>query len=345
MINNIFNILKNNQKIKSDDIKNIIVKKNNVLLSNQLSDIINGIILSKASFILKDDYIKIKYRNLTFYITIKLSENGLIQRFRIIPVVPKLKRIKELENVFSNFSSDYGILSTGFYNHRYKSNDKFAVSSLIKLVVACAIYKMINDGLLDLLDIYTIRKEDLSYLSVGLSTNDIGRKITIKELISRLLLASDNTAMDILLKLINNKYLKSFMYFLTHENVNILPTKYIYEKSWGVNLNNQDQKKEKIINNSVWHYGLDYFISLKHISKCLDYLMVQEWLPWDNINDRSLIYKGGSSTGVLSSIWLKNDSFNSRFLFVINSKKSINILEEIYIYECINIFLKSNNFL
>lgn len=345
MIEKIFEILKKGKNIKSEDLKNIVIKDNNLLLSRQLSDIINGIISSNSEYILKGDSIKINHNGLNFYITVNVSEKGLIHRLKITPIVPKIRSMNELKNVLSNLSLNYGIFSTGFYDYSYRSNEKFAVSSLVKIVIADVIYKMINDGFLNLFDVYEIRKDDLSYLSAGISISDVGSSITIKELISRLLLASDNTAMDILLKLINEEYKKEFMCYLADEDIRILPTKKIYKKSWGIDLNNQNKKEEYILNNTVWIHGLDYFISLEYVSKCLDYLMHQNWLPWDDINNRQLIFKGGSSTGVLSSIWMKNDCFNSKFAFVINNKEPINVLDNIYIYECINMFLRFNNFL
>ncbi|TPR12309.1 serine hydrolase [Apilactobacillus timberlakei] len=336
MINNIFKTLVNNKKISVNYIKHIVVKKANNLLAYQLTDIINALIDSNCDFILNYDYITIIYKKMTFYLTIKLTDDGLIKRIKINPIIPKLSSIYDLKNIFSNLFLEYGILSTGILNYDYKSQSKFAIASLIKLKVACSIYKMLNDEILKLNDIYIIKKEDLSCLSSGLSIDNVNKKITIKELISRLLLASDNTAMDILLKIICKKnFEKNF----------IVPTKIMYKKSWGVNFFNQNKKMEYVMTHSVWNKGLDYFLSLNQISSLLDYLSKQTWLPWDNVNCRKLIYKGGSSTGILSSAWLRNDQFNSKFLFVINSKRNINILEEIYIYECVNSILKDNKFL
>ncbi|HEC2232298.1 TPA: hypothetical protein R1967_002591, partial [Staphylococcus delphini] len=116
-------------------------------------------------------------------------------------------------------------------------------------------------------------------------------------------------------------------------------TKKIYTEAWCTESNSEQQWRNSAMKKVVWTEGLDYFIDLDYVRYSMNYLLNNSWIPWDDIQNNNVIYKGGSAPGVLSCIWstrnLGKEDF-LQFLFVINKRAPFSLLEELYIFGCAN---------
>ncbi|MBF7126199.1 serine hydrolase [Pediococcus pentosaceus] len=313
-------------KFDEDVINELISNDKTVNEKRQLKEIIialrqsNYITLRKVS----ESHLTGNINNIFVDIIIVPKQNYLDK----LIVRPKTKNVTSFKDfIDSFFVFDNSVFSAMFNTQFQNKNKKMAVSSLIKLLVATNIYFLNQENKLTLKNKYIINNSDISVLSAGLNINDVGKSISYQELLSRMLLASDNTAMDILLKVIEpHDMTKLYEECLDIEYGHIELTNILYLKNWSAFQSKEYMKEVQWIN------GQDYFLSMKEIQKIINYLCNQSWLPWDDLPNNQMIYKGGNAPGVLSAIWMNRN--NRKVLaFAFNIPREINLVEELYIYE------------
>lgn len=300
----------------------------------QFTKLLNELKNESVKYSFNSNKIRYDYMGLNGEIKIMLTKLGFLRRIMVIPDETRDDSPKQFCKILENISNNYGFyIINDKYTFSKNKEHKLAVSSVIKFLVAAMIYESINCDKLSLNQIIKIKDSDLSVLSSGISKKDIGKNISIKELLSYMLIASDNTAMDILISKFSITEMKQLMIKIIGSYSGIPKTKDLYSKAWS---GEEDIMREKSRFNVVWNDGLDYFLSLEDISKVCRSLQKSEWLPWDELEgEYSVIYKGGNAPGVLASVW-SNRSIkdNNAFLgYVINSQHPIPLVVEIHLNE------------
>lgn len=320
-MNKILNIIE--KYIFGNDIENV---KDIILYSNtnKINDIVytmKMLYLSNIDYIDYDNcHIVLVKNNMKINMKINI-ENKKINSIIFEPQIKILSVnmvIDFLNKTFSNYSFLYE------YNDNkieYNVNKRMAVASLVKIIVLNKILTLINNNKVNLKDEYLFCKEDLSLFSKGLSNSDTGKKIKVSELIKSMIILSDNSAMDILLKYINK-----------FETLDIVPTKSLYSEAWPPNKIN----KYSNLLDVKWIYGYDYYYTLNDIYLNFKNIINKTNNPWGSLG-LNIQYKGGEAPGVLSGIW----NYNKKTIgLIINEEKYISFFEKIYIFDIINQLIK-----
>lgn len=345
--NKIISLLKNKEVIKQQDVKELLPADKYNQNGRQLVELLNA--LKTKHIVIKDsqhsDTIKLISQKVKANLLLNCDDDGLLRQLLLQVDSPTIKTFNELHSSMA-FLTD--TLTVGAYindkSYQYSSTSKsYAVASLVKLLVAIMILEAVKHGQLSYDFSYRIEQEDLSYLSAGLSKKDIGQTKTIRELLSLLLLASDNSAMDILLKLIKQYDLHLQDDSILDETIHgLIPTKQWLNAAWCKSEESEIIWRKKALSQVKWTEGLDYFMTPNLIAHCIKQLVTYDWLPYDDLG--TLIYKGGNSAGVLSGVWAShfpNTSGNYVF-FAVNNQNPIDILEQTYYQQCIQSFIENN---
>ncbi|MBI5974389.1 serine hydrolase [Staphylococcus canis] len=334
----IFEIL-TDSKVDHNRLKRIISSQKSQIEFKQLINIITMMKTGEVifEFSKKDNQIIIRDGNIEGHLDIYVDENGLLDKMLIFPHTEPIYNIKSFEQSLKCIDVDYSILF--LHNNLIFEKDSkksMAVSSMIKVILADLIYRKIKEGDIYLTTEVYIYEEDLSVLSSGITKDDVGKKLTLKDLLFNMLIISDNTAMDILIRLLLEMKENG-------DTIGIIPTKEIYGNAWCYDNQHEKVWRLRALSDVAWHKGLDYFLSLESINSSLDYILKQDWLPWDELDiDNNIIYKGGSAPGVLSCAWANRDFKQKfRFLFSINRTTSFSMIEELYIFDCANKFIQN----
>ena len=334
--NKIYCLLCNNDKVEEEQIKELL-DEDNFHFARNFAILLNSLKDKRVAYTLENDNILFDYKYFHGEVAVMLTETGKLRRIMMIPHISEHATPEVLEKMLSDLSNDYSILidsDEGKYSVR--ADRKYAVSSLIKIAVASAVADRLKNGEIDEYDRTTIRENDISYLSTGLSAKDAGRRITVRELLSYMLIASDNTAMDILIRKTGEKNIDDFLSSHGSKDISIPLSKELYEKTW-CSIKDEEMQRKRAMSDIEWKNGMDYFASLNDIYKISDTLRESRWLPWDELKDNEeLIYKGGNAPGILSSFWTnrhKTDK-NRCLAFTVNSSETIPMAAEICINEC-----------
>ena len=183
--------------------------------------------------------------------------------------------------------------------------------------------KVLSHKYLNLKNSYQINTNDISVLSLGLSDKDVGKFISVEELVDMMINLSDNTAMDILLSMLKKLGKCEEIKF----------TKDVYGNAWCRDKNDSWKWRIESLNKVMWDQGYDYFDSLDSILATAESLKLNRFNPWKT----NFIYKGGNAPGVIS-ILLGSQDTGTYFTAVVNKKSPFTIIEELYFYECIRYY-------
>ncbi|WP_336805476.1 serine hydrolase [Bacillus subtilis] len=315
-----------------------------------LSEIITGLKLGSVRYTYdgKNDVIKISDQQICGEIKLKTDSEGFLDKMWIIPHTPDVLNVKSLNDAFMKLDASFKIIFShngdkeSFVNGKQKN---FAVSSLVKIAVTNAVYEAANEKVIDLDSKIEIFSEDLSVLTAGLSEKDVGEHYSIKELLSLMLLVSDNSAMDILIKVIGKDRIRNSLINIATENritlsnPNINFTKEIFGGAWCYDNTPESTWRDRALKNVAWVKDFDYFIPLEMIVVLINKIIQNDWVPWDELKQTpTIIYKGGSAPGVLSALWSTRHIEEGKvsLIFSLNRTYPLTIIEELYIFECAN---------
>ena len=351
MIRKLFSILEKNEQIEILDIENLVSTKMTYKLKRQFVDLLNSIsqkeILKELNFL--TSIIKLMSDNIKVDLKIILDKDNLIERLVLDPKTPTIKNLDELNQELSNFST---VVATGYshngYSERYTSlgvKSKFAIASLVKIIVAVIILEAVEQGKLDLNTYHCVSRDDISFLSSGISKEDIGKNFSIKDLLTYMLIASDNTAMDILIKILGHETFAIIgKQIYKGYDIELPLTKTWLEKAWCNPILEETEWRKRSIKEVVWEKGLDYYVSVDLLEVFVKKFLTYKWLPYDDLD--GFIYKGGNAPGVLSGVWAQREkNFTDGFVyFIINKQEPLNVLEELYCYQCLFSFMNTINF-
>ena len=271
-----------------------------------------------------------------------MDECSKLTRLEIVPMVNNSEDSKSLYDCLLDLDAKT-YLCFHDTDEEVRTNsvgEEFAIASLIKVFVGVIILEAVKTGVITLEDTYQISQYDLSYLSSGITEKNIGQDISIQELLSYLFLASDNTAMDILLTVISDKKFVELGEKISNEfKIRIVPTKEILRRAWCKPNLSEEVWRENAVRDVKWLEGLDYFINPKLLNIFIEKLMSYKWTPYTELS--SIIYKGGNAPGVLSGFW--GNKYTGKFVyFILNRDRAFNIIEEMYCYKCVFNFLERN---
>lgn len=305
----------------------------------QYSDLLIFLKDSRVSYIYEDNEIIFQYGKISGKINVLLTENNKLRRIEVIPDFDNNKiSAQKFDEFLSSVSDKHSLLLISEKDRiSVNSSKKLAVASLIKLVVASIVFSQIRKNVLNIDSHVYIEEEYLSCLSTGLSHKDTGKEITVKELLNLMLIASDNSAMDIPIRILGNKCLSDYLHDTTKMRENIsdfaLPlSKDLYKNAW---CSSEDgiKSRKRSLTEVEWTNGTDYFMSLDDIYGFASDLRFFEWLPWDGLNDgRRKIYKAGNAPGVCSFMCLNRKAEDKEFClsYVINSTEHVPAVAQIY---------------
>ncbi|MBA8760063.1 serine hydrolase [Staphylococcus coagulans] len=348
----LMDLLNSKHRVMSkSQIEHIISKNKSEENAKQLQVLIQALRIGETYFEWDESMqtITLVGQSVSGYLDMYFDDEGLLDKFYILPNMPTVSDFTAFEQAVRCLGVDYEIQ---FIQNDEKlvtqsnKNNILAIASMVKIIVAACVYREINEERLSFQTEIEVKREDISVLSSGISEDNIGQTFTIRELLKLMLIFSDNTAMDILLKYLGTQRLKSFLFYISEfsddiSDIAVIPlTKYLYGKAWCPDETSEDTWRYLAMTQVAWTKGLDYFIQLDCIRFCMNDLLNQKWLPWDDLpNESKLIYKGGSAPGVLSCLWssrTKESKEFMQFVFTLNRKTPFSLLEEIYIFGCAN---------
>lgn len=146
------------------------------------------------------------------YPLLDLSRNFIDQKNFIVNLQP-------LKDSLESIMEKYGENNTALYleflntgaNIAFNPDARYYPASLIKMPVAIAAVKQIQDGIWQWDSKLVIFEEDLDTNFGTLGNNPIGTRLTIEELITELLTKSDNTAYKMLLRNLGTGPVNNFL--------------------------------------------------------------------------------------------------------------------------------------
>jgi beta-lactamase class A len=264
------------------------------------------------------------------------AADGSLDGFRLVTPTPQLPDPGSFREALRVLDADVAVCVR---DGRVRVDDPQvkAISSLIKIFVLLAVLRAVEAGELRLEDHHVLTEVDISRLSAGLTARHVGSQVTVAELCSLMTLRSDNTAMDVLLRLVGTEYVLAVMAGCGVDpglNTPLRSTRDTLELAWGPRDDHQLTAGEMTL---VHARGLDYYAPLGAVADALEQLAGMGWTPWPLAQGftHPVMYKGGSAPGLLSAAWCQAGSGTTRsVLFAVNSASPLGILEEIYAFTC-----------
>lgn len=129
-------------------------------------------------------------------------------------LLPAVRKITD-DSAYDKFKIGFYLedLSTGA-NLGVNHDEKFVPASLIKVPVMIAVLKEADSGNLSLKDQEKLQKEDLNDLAGTLYKKGEGYMATIEELINEMITNSDNTAMNVLYRIIGKEKINKILSYV-----------------------------------------------------------------------------------------------------------------------------------
>lgn len=189
------------------------------------------------------------------------------------------------------------------------------IASLSKLFVASPILSASKTDPELLAKLIFITPEDIDKRSWGNNVYKFEQSTTVKTLISRTLLGSDNTACNTLLRYIHYLYSKDLI--PAGEWLSLLNTKQEYSGSV--------PSERTIKDGTVRHHRLTA------VADSLRELAGSPWTPYDELPNplNTFIFKGGNQPGAIAGGWIKTHDTESPVLVVAaNANRDLNLVEE-----------------
>lgn len=268
-------------------------------------------------------------------ISIMTDGCGRLRRLHVIPEYGISRSARAVAEELSKADLSYQLIFIeGDQCLFYKNVETVAVSSLSKLYLCEIVYRAIEEKLLTWDTEISIRNDDIRVRSAGLSQKNVGSVITVRSLLIYALIASDNSAADLLLGTLRNLGASS------SDIENMLVNAKTTIETYGAEVD--DPTKE--FTSVVWNRGKDCFFSLKRLAMSMQYLCETSWTPWDELRQSPVVYayKGGQAPGVLSGMWASRATDRgggSPFVLVgyaVNYRKPFTYIDEVWIVSLVS---------
>lgn len=275
--------------------------------------------------------------------------DGRLEGMRLTTPVPRIRDAEELRRALSAVAGTVSVLTRDGGVVAQSGPDVVAGSSLMKLFILDATLAAVESRAFSLATECVILKSDISYLSSGLTTAHIGTSIPVGDLCSLMTLRSDNTAADLLLRILGpEKILATAEFHGVPRTLNtpLLSTRDYLLRAWGRGLESaadhsviDSHLRASALNSIRYTDGLDYFITPESIDSVMRRLSERSWTPWHMENhpegEPIVQFKGGSAPGVLAGSWLFVGPDSARGLtFCLNEDRALGAIEEVYAFSC-----------
>lgn len=210
-----------------------------------------------------------------------------------------------------------------------------AVASLAKIFILLATLEAVACGHLGLEDQHEIQAGDISPLSAGLDLRHVGVPVTIADLCRLMILRSDNSAGDILLRAVGPGAVARTMELCGVDPTLNRPLRSMRETvaaAWGAGPAEVLRRAAAVT--PVHHRGLDYYARLDSVAEAFNRLSRFAWTPWSDV-PAPPFYKGGAAPGVLAAAWVLPTGADHRaVLLAVNSDVPLGAVEELYAFAC-----------
>lgn len=285
------------------------------------------------------------------------SEEGLLRGVRVQTPVPPSTDATRLLNDLEVLDAEARVhISVDW--PRLTSRRQGPVASLVKVFVVLAVLEAVASGRFRLDESVVVLPEDLSPLSAGLGDDHVGRAFELAELCRLAVHQSDNTAADVLLRVVGQDHVSDVMRSCGVDEAasRLRSSRQTLLDAWPgaptgtwdprasslADLN--DAMRDFFLTTPVHETGHDYFCRLDSVEQALARVAEHPWSPWSAGSlappsavapARGVLFKGGQGPGVLSAIWLQPKEHGAACLaFAISSPTPFGAIEELYAFSC-----------
>ncbi|WP_017569535.1 serine hydrolase [Nocardiopsis halotolerans] len=277
---------------------------------------------------------------------VAVEDDGTLGGFRVLTPTPEPTDARSLRSALAVLDPHAAVLVRAEGIDTADTQVK-AVASLVKVFVQLAVMRAVERGELHLGHRHVLGAGDISLLSAGLGPRHVGARITVAELCRLMILRSDNTAMDTLVRLVGREAVAEEMARCGVDpslNTPLRTMREAAELSWGPAAGTADPAAHW---NSlthlprVHHLGLDYYAPLTAVASAMEQLAAMSWTPWPTGAQLppgapiGLLYKGGNAPGVLAASWTRRSrEHTGSLMFAVNTDEPLGMLEEFYAFTC-----------
>lgn len=290
----------------------------------------------------------------TAQIWISTSESGAISGLRLDVERPApIRTLAALRDNLSCIDAQVGIhLTVG--SARCQHGPIKDVASLYKLVVLVALQRAIDDGIVT--PDQPCQVEHFTPLSSGLTPRHKGHVFTVEEIARLMILRSDNTAADQLVRLIGAGAVQTAFVELAASagipaDTIIVPEDWLMhryvEEAWGLTEERHSTIEEDRLHlRPVHSEGLGFFIPIAVVATALERAAAASWHPWPAPPPRirATFYKGGNAPGVRSSAYHRPatgpTAAATTIVVALNDDEPFGALEDLYLTHCIESVLE-----
>ncbi|PPF24467.1 hypothetical protein C5C18_13900 [Rathayibacter tritici] len=286
------------------------------------------------------------------------TAEGRLEGLRLVAAVPPLADADDLRGALSDVAGTVSVLIRDGARLDRSGAEVVAGSSLMKLFLLDAALGAVESGEFSLATDCVIRASDISYLSSGLTPAHIGRSVSLRDLCSLMVLRSDNSAADILLRILGAERILATAesHGLSRAlNTPLLSTRDYYRRAWGAAADPAADHatvdallRANALEDIRYPDGLDYFVTPESIDSVMRRLSERPWTPWltENRWETAPIiqFKGGSAPGVLAGSWLLVTPDSVKGLtFCLNGDQPLGAIEEVYAFACAEAVLSTGD--
>ena len=273
------------------------------------------------------------------------TDSGALGGLRVLVDPPSIRTAEHLRGELRRLDPEASVLVARTGEDSDDGRTK-AVASLVKIFVLLAVLEAADAGLLELEHQHIVRAQDITPLSAGLTSRHVGARLTIADLCRLMILRSDNSASDILLRAVGRDAVARVM-----ERCGVAPDanrplrsmRETIDAAWGPDAaaGADEHLRRAAISRPVHRRGLDFYAPLRAVAEALGRLARAEWTPWSEAA-APVLYKGGSAPGVLAAAWhAPAGEHPASLLFAVNADAPLGALEELYAFSCAEALLAS----
>lgn len=222
------------------------------------------------------------------------TADGRLEGLRFVTPVPAITDAEQLRAALSVVGETVSVLTRSAGEVQQVGAEVVAGSSLMKLFILDSVLAAVDRGELSLEHECVIRRSDIAYLSSGLTTEHIGLPVTIRDLATLMTVRSDNSAADILTRVIGADRIlaDAAAHGLPGElNTPFRTTKAYFRQAWGAAITDGathaeiDAHLRRVALETIVHSaGFDYFLRLEAVDSVMRSLSRRRWTPWMSVS-------------------------------------------------------------
>lgn len=212
-----------------------------------------------------------------------------------------------------------------------------AVSSLVKIFVLLALVTEQRRGRLTWSDRLPVQEPDVHPRSAGLGRQHIGQSVPVADLTRLMMLRSDNTATDLLLRSIGDQALVDAQLAAGVPGGLARPLM-ATSATWAHEDQAHPVEDPGQVELPVRHAHHDYHYPLRTLVSAADLIgtTADEVWPGGDALGGQLRYKGGSAAGVLAGLWhlRRPGAVPAALAMSVNATRHLGVIEEVHLLTC-----------